>query len=500
MPGRPDALRRRRRHPARHRLEPDEPGAAGLGHRRRAGLERRLEDALVRHPPLLRVPREQDLQDAHPRALVEVPQLHALRHLRRRAAQAGIAALAPGREGRGRCGAGAGEALPASRRGLVARAVGGPARPEPARPDADADRAAAAVLRHARPALAAARRRAGAAAGRDPPPAEIPLRRRPGLSDAGPPEPHALRRRGAAHQPDHRPGHQPGQHALRAGRAVHRPAPARHGPHQPGDGAAARRRQHAGGRRARPGGDAGGRPHHRPRPRPRHPGRAHRLRRHARRAERRRDADRRLPRRAAHHRPGPGAAGARQHAAADPGGRAPAQPEERHGRVPAAAAGLRHRRERLGQVDADPGRAGAGAGAPFRPGDRIARRARPPARRRAAHRRGLRRPEPDRQDRALQPGQLCRRLRRGARAVRGAARGAAARLRRRHVQLQRRRRPLPDLRRLGLRACGNAVPLGRLPALPGLRRHPLPRRDPRGAADAPGQGDVDRRRAGADGE
>ena len=41
---------------------------------------------------------------------------------------------------------------------------------------------------------------------------------------------------------------------------------------------------------------------------------------------------------------------------------------------------------------------------------------------------------------------------------------------RRHVQLQRRRRPLPDLRRLGLRARGDAVPLRRLPALPGLRR------------------------------
>ena len=59
-----------------------------------------------------------------------------------------------------------------------------------------------------------------------------------------------------------------------------------------------------------------------------------------------------------------------------------------------------------------------------------------------------------------------------------AARGAA-RLRRRHVQLQRRQRPLPDLRRLGLRARRDAVPLRRLPALPRLRRPPLPRRDPR---------------------
>ena len=53
-------------------------------------------------------------------------------------------------------------------------------------------------------------------------------------------------------------------------------------------------------------------------------------------------------------------------------------------------------------------------------------------------------------------------------------------LRRRHVQLQRRRRPLPDLRRLGLRARRDAVPVRRLPALPRLRRPALPRRDPRG--------------------
>ena len=64
----------------------------------------------------------------------------------------------------------------------------------------------------------------------------------------------------------------------------------------------------------------------------------------------------------------------------------------------------------------------------------------------------------------------------------------AARLQRRHVQLQRRRRPLPDLRRLGLRACGDAVPVRRLPALPGLRRQALPRRDPGGEDRAPPAG------------
>ena len=57
---------------------------------------------------------------------------------------------------------------------------------------------------------------------------------------------------------------------------------------------------------------------------------------------------------------------------------------------------------------------------------------------------------------------------------------AAARLHRLEVQLQQRRRALPDLRRLGLRARGDAVPVRRLPALPRLRRQALPARDPRG--------------------
>ena len=155
------------------------------------------------------------------------------------------------------------------------------------------------------------------------------------------------------------------------------------------------------------------------------------------------------------------------------------QPEARHGRVPAASPGLRHRRLGLGQEHADPGRAGAGAGAPLRQGDRDAGCARRPARRRLARRHGVRRPEPDRQDGALEPGQLRRRLRRDSQAVRDRAARHAARLRRRHVQLQRRQRPLPDLRRLGLRARRDAVPLRRVPALPGLRRPAIPRRDPR---------------------
>jgi excinuclease ABC subunit A len=117
--------------------------------------------------------------------------------------------------------------------------------------------------------------------------------------------------------------------------------------------------------------------------------------------------------------------------------------------------------------------------APLRQGDRRARRARRAARRRAARRGGVRRPEPDRQDRALEPGELRRRVRRGPQDLRRRADGGAARLRRRHVQLQRRQRPLPDVRRLGLRARRDAVPLRRVSALPRLRRQALPRRDPR---------------------
>jgi energy-coupling factor transporter ATP-binding protein EcfA2 len=84
------------------------------------------------------------------------------------------------------------------------------------------------------------------------------------------------------------------------------------------------------------------------------------------------------------------------------------------------------------------------------------------------------RPDADRPHHALEPGELRRRLRRDPRALREAARGEGARLHRRHVQLQLGQRPLPHLRRQRLRARRDAVPLRRLPALPGLRRHALP--------------------------
>ncbi len=53
---------------------------------------------------------------------------------------------------------------------------------------------------------------------------------RAGLSDARPHAAHAQRRRGPPRGPDLRPGLEPGQHALRARRAVDRPAPPRHRP------------------------------------------------------------------------------------------------------------------------------------------------------------------------------------------------------------------------------------------------------------------------------
>jgi hypothetical protein len=53
-----------------------------------------------------------------------------------------------------------------------------------------------------------------------------------GLPHPGPPVPHPVRRRGAAHQPDHGAGHLAGEHPVRAGRALHRPASAGHAAHR----------------------------------------------------------------------------------------------------------------------------------------------------------------------------------------------------------------------------------------------------------------------------
>ncbi len=102
---------------------------------------------------------------------------------------------------------------------------------------------------------------------------------------------------------------------------------------------------------------------------------------------------------------------------------------------------------------------------------------------RAAHRRGA--GGPDRPSDA--PRAPIRRAYVGAfdpirSAVREAARGHRAQIHARHVQLQFRHGPLPRLRRQWLRACGDAAARRCLPALRGLRRQALPRRDP-GTAD-----------------
>ena len=54
-------------------------------------LEEDRQDALVRHPGLLRLAGDQGVQDAHPCAAVEVPRVHAVRCLRGRSAEADFA-------------------------------------------------------------------------------------------------------------------------------------------------------------------------------------------------------------------------------------------------------------------------------------------------------------------------------------------------------------------------------------------------------------------------
>src|SRR5687768_6724919 len=130
-------------------MEPAQRTAARVGARRHAALEGPVEQAVVRHPALLRLPREQGLQDAHPRTAVEVPKLHAVHGVRRRTPETRCAAVAHRLEGRWRCGAPPGTALHAGGRAVVARTIGGAAGLVAARPDAAADSAAAIVLRAA---------------------------------------------------------------------------------------------------------------------------------------------------------------------------------------------------------------------------------------------------------------------------------------------------------------------------------------------------------------
>ncbi len=90
-----------------------------------------------------------------------------------------------------------------------------------------------------------------------------------------------------------------------------------------------------------------------------------------------------------------------------------------------------------------------------------------------------RRSEADRPHAALESRHLHGPLRSRAQAVRRDARGAQAALQRRPLLVQRRARPLPDVRRRRLRQRRTAVPAERLCALLDLPRHALQRADAR---------------------
>ena len=187
-----------------------------------------------------------------------------------------------------------GEALSPARHAVEPRRAGRAPGPVPARRDAAAHRAGADLLRAPRAARPAGRGDRTAAGGSQRA-ASLRVRGGPGLPHAGPAVAHALRRRGAAHQPHHGAGHLAREHALRAGRAVDRPASARHGPRDRRDEAAARRGQFARGGGARPADHAGGRPPARHGAGAGRARRRDRVLRHARRAEAREDGDGGVP-------------------------------------------------------------------------------------------------------------------------------------------------------------------------------------------------------------
>ncbi len=141
------------------------------------------------------------------------------------------------------------------------------------------DRRVGGVLR--RPRAVRARphdRRAGAEGGARP--HRVPARRRARLPQPLPHRRHPRRRRGPAHPAGVADRLGPRRRALRARRAVDRPAPARQPPAHRDDDPHARPRQHGDRRRARRGHDQGRRPRRRHRPRRRRARRRGRLLRH----------------------------------------------------------------------------------------------------------------------------------------------------------------------------------------------------------------------------
>src|SRR6266571_2959543 len=263
LPGRHREIREEARHSARHPVSRPEREGARMGARRRARvgeLAQVVARGLVRRAAILQVARDQGLQDARARAPVALPRLYALRRLRRRTAQARRAAVAAGDErGRGR-GDGRPASAPAGRRDVRRGRARETPRADDAQPHAAFGGPHPSVFRIA-PSPGAARRSDRPAPHRNPRAAALPPGRGPGLPDARSPVAHPLGRRGAAHQPHHRARHLARQHAFRPGRALDRPASARHGPRDRRDAKAARRRQLARRRRARPADHAAGRPH-----------------------------------------------------------------------------------------------------------------------------------------------------------------------------------------------------------------------------------------------
>ena len=99
MPGRPCEVREEARHPARHAVVRAHRRAAQVGHRRRRQVGK---EGLVRRQALLRMARDQGLQDARARAAVALSRVHALHHLQWLAPQARRAAVAHRRPQRAR--------------------------------------------------------------------------------------------------------------------------------------------------------------------------------------------------------------------------------------------------------------------------------------------------------------------------------------------------------------------------------------------------------------
>ena len=196
MPGRPGEVREEARHSLGCPVQGtgrERQGLGARGRKRMGELAQVLARRLVRRAALLQMAGEQGLQDAHPGAAVEISRLHALPGLPRHAAQAGLGAV---------------EAEWAFHSRLDAAAFGQGKR----------------IFQRHRTS-----KTSGSPAHRDPHAPQIPLRRRPGLPDPRPPVAHPVGRRSTAHQPHDRARHLARQHAVRAGRALGRPAPARHG-------------------------------------------------------------------------------------------------------------------------------------------------------------------------------------------------------------------------------------------------------------------------------